>query len=347
MMTMASAKISPKVGVLGCGYWGRNLVRNFHALGALAAVADATAKGRETASQLAPGALLHETLEGLLCMPEIQGIVLASPAITHTPLGLKVLSAGKDLFVEKPMSLTFEDACTLTRAAKDTGRILQVGHLLEYHPCFEQLRDGVSAGRIGQVSLIESRRCNFGKVRTEEDALWSLAPHDISMILRLTGCLPESVSCHGTRALGTERADCATAVLRFTRGITAHVMCNWLSPIKEQRLTAIGSLGAAVFDDTSKDRKLTWHGQRVEWKDGTPELLKTDPEPGAMPEEEPLRRECAAFIEAIQSRRQPLADGESGAAVIAVLEACRDSMNADGAVVNVRQMKARIPVATQ
>jgi UDP-2-acetamido-3-amino-2,3-dideoxy-glucuronate N-acetyltransferase len=320
----------PRIAVIGCGYWGRNLVRNFHALGSLAAVCDFSAEGRALATQLAPGARVLDQLAVLLAQPDIEGIALATPAHTHISLGLDILRAGKDLFVEKPMALNLADARLLAETAEAGARMLQVGHLLEYHPAFLELRDGVQAGRIGQLRLIESRRCNFGKVRTEEDALWSLAPHDIAMILRLAGRAPISVACHGTYALGTARADTAAAVLHFEGRLTAHVMCSWIHPVKEQRLSAIGDEGAAVFDDTSADRKLAWQTQRVEWENSQPRLSKGPAEAGVHPKDEPLRLECAAFLSSISSRRNPVTDAASGVRVVSVLEACQASMHSGG-----------------
>jgi UDP-2-acetamido-3-amino-2,3-dideoxy-glucuronate N-acetyltransferase len=319
----------PRIAVAGCGYWGRNLVRNFHSLGRLVAVADPSAAGRELAAEIAPGITIFDNIAALFDRPEIDGVVLATPAVTHAPLGLAALAAGKHLFVEKPLALSLSDGRALAEAASRDGRILQVGHLLEYHPAFEHLR-GHADTRLGRLIRIQSHRTNFGKVRTEEDALWSLAPHDIAMILRLAGTLPETVSCTGTFALRTERADTAVAILRFAGGLDAHVLCSWIHPVKEQRLIAIGERGAAVFDDTAKDQKLVWHAQRVSWNNGQPILARSDPEPAVYPPEEPLRRECTAFLDAIASGRPPVTNAASGLRVLAVLEACRKSMEKGG-----------------
>jgi UDP-2-acetamido-3-amino-2,3-dideoxy-glucuronate N-acetyltransferase len=318
----------PRIAVVGCGYWGRNLVRNFHALGALVAVVDSTPAGRAQANNLAPGVAVFTDLDALFDHADVDGVVVATPAVTHALLGQAVLAAGKHLFVEKPMALSLVEGQAL--AAAQARRIIQVGHLLEYHPAFELLRDQATE-RVGRLTRLQSHRTNFGKVRTEEDALWSLAPHDIAMILRLAGRLPERVSCTGTFALGKERADTAVAVLRFAGGLDAHVLCSWIHPVKEQRLIVIGERGAAVFDDTLSTDKLVWYNQHVEWTSGIPVLVRHDPVPASISAEEPLRRECAAFLSAIETGCAPMTDAASGLRVLAVLEACRRSMLQDGA----------------
>lgn len=331
--TAASAS-APRIAVIGCGYWGKNLVRNFHALGALRLVIDATPAGRATAAALAPDVECLADLDAALARPDIDAVVLATPAATHHALGLRALEAGKDLFVEKPMALKLAEGIQLSDTAARLGRILQVDHLLEYHPAFTALRELVAAGRFGRPLRLHSHRLNFGKVRTEEDALWSLAPHDIAMLLRLAGRAPVSVACTGHHALGTPRADTALARLDFGDGLEAHLFCSWLQPLKEQRLVLLGETGMAVFDDTAApDKRLALHARRVTWENGAPALHDATPEYPPLPAIEPLRAACAAFVEAIVTRRPPLTDGASGLRVLAVLDACRRSMLTNGAPV--------------
>ncbi len=330
-MTAASPNAAPpRICVVGCGYWGRNLVRNFHALGTLGAVVDATPAGRKLAAELAPGVDVLENFDAALARDDLAGFALATPAITHAPLGLRVLDARKDLFVEKPMALDLAGARALVGRAAETNRILQVGHLLEYHPAVTMLKTWIAAGKLGAVRRLSAHRLNFGQVRTEEDALWSLAPHDIAVLLRLQGTAPETVSCQGTFALRTPRADTAVTVLHFAEGVDAHILSSWLHPTKEQKITVVGDQGMAVFDDTSADRKLTFFEQSVAWQDGRPDLRKAAPDVATLPADEPLRLECAAFVTAIASREPPLADGLSGLRVLAVLDACRRSMETGG-----------------
>lgn len=322
----------PRVAVVGCGYWGKNLVRNFHALGALRLVIDATPAGRATAATLAPDVECLADFDTVLTRSDIEAVVLATPAATHHALGLRILESGKDLFVEKPMALETAHGIQLTAAAARLGRILQVDHLLEYHPAFTALRRLVAEGRFGRILRLHSHRLNFGKVRTEEDALWSLAPHDIAMLLRLAGRPPVSVTCTGHRALGTDRADTALALLDFGGGLQAHIFCSWLQPVKEQRLVLVGETAMAVFDDTAPpDRRLALHARRVTWENGAPVLHDAPPEYPSLPAAEPLREACAAFVRAVATREPPLTDGASGLRVLAVLDACRRSMLAAGA----------------
>lgn len=319
--------------MVGCGNWGRNLVRNFQALNGVAAVADPTSAGRALAAQLAPGAEITADLEGVIRRADLDAVVLATPAATHFELGRKVLAAGKDLFVEKPMALTLEDARRLVDAAERSKRILQVGHVLEYHPAITVLRNWIAAGRLGRLCLLHSRRLNFGRVRTEEDALWNVAPHDFALMLRITGRLPGEVSCFASYSLGTPRADFAIAMLRFAGGVDAHVFAGWLHPTKEQRLVVVGDRGVAVFDDAQPlERKLTFFEQHVDLTSGLPELFKGRMHTESISAAEPLQLECAAFLDSIVSRRPPLTDGHSGVRVMAVLEACRNSMEHGGQI---------------
>lgn len=329
-MTVAS---SPRVAVIGCGYWGRNLVRNFDALGALAAISDATPAGRALATQLAPKAEVVSDVCSLLARSDIDAVALATPAATHFEIGQKVLAAGKDLLVEKPMALTLDDARRLVDLAEKNRRILQVGHVLEYHPATSALKKWIDAGRLGRLCLLHSRRLNFGRVRTEEDALWNVAPHDFALMLRITGRLPGEVSCFASYSLGTPRADFAIAMLRFAGGVDAHVFAGWLHPTKEQRLVVVGERGVAVFDDAAPlERKLTFFDQRVDLSSGMPEMFKGEAHSEPLPPDEPLRLECAAFLESVMHRSQPLTDGRSGLRVMAVLEACRRSMEHGGQI---------------
>ena len=320
----------PRVAVVGCGYWGRNLVRNFHALGALGAVVDATPAGRKLAAELAPGVDIVTELDAVLARNDVHAIVVATPAVTHASLGLQALAAGKDVLMEKPMALTVADGRALVARAAAADRILQVGHLLEYHPAIVALRGWMASGRVGKILRLHSHRMGFGLVRTEEDVLWSLAPHDIALILRFVGTLPETVVCHGSRALGTPRADTAVTMLHFAGGLDAHLLSSWLHPIKEQRLVIVGERGMAVFDDAAAENKLAFYDHYVRLDDTQPRLNKGETRFAPLPVAEPLRLECAAFLHAVATREPPFTDGESGLRVLAVLDACRRSMENGG-----------------
>lgn len=328
----------PRVAVVGCGYWGRNVVRNFHALGALAVVVDPAPAGRAAAAQLAPGAEVLADFDAVLARRDIDAMVLATPASTHATLGLRALAAGKDLLVEKPMALSVADGRQLVAQAEATNRILHVGHLLEYHPSFLMLRDWVAANRLGKLLRLHSHRLGFGLVRMEEDALWSLAPHDVALVLRLVDALPEAVSSHATHALGTSRADFVVSLLHFANGVDAHLLSSWLHPMKEQKLVVVGDQGMAVFDDANPDYKLAFFEQHVAWKDGRPALHKGPVHYEPLTPAEPLRLECSAFLRSVATRTPSLTDGKSGLRVVAVLDACRRSMENGGQRTAVEQV---------
>jgi UDP-2-acetamido-3-amino-2,3-dideoxy-glucuronate N-acetyltransferase len=321
---------SPAIAVVGCGYWGKNLVRNFHKLGALRAVCETDPAGRERAAALAPGVTLCDRLETVLRSPEIRGVALATPAVTHLPLALQCLEAGKDVLVEKPMAMNRAEGERMLETARSTGRILMVGHILEYHPAVLALRRLVEAGELGRIRYLYSNRLNFGKIRTEENALWSFAPHDIAVILRLVGDLPQEVSCRGSGFVREDLADVTMSTLHFGGNIHAHIFVSWLNPFKEQKLVVVGANRMAVFNDVDATEKLVLFNQHVTVENGAPVLHSRDREVVTLAKAEPLAEECRDFLECIQTRKSPLSNGDSGLRVLRVLEACQDSMNRHG-----------------
>jgi predicted dehydrogenase len=317
----------PSVAVIGCGYWGRNLVRNFNNLGALALCCDATAGGQATAASLAPQtsvvADFHEALES-----EVDGFVIATPAETHYDLARAALEAGKDVFVEKPLSLTYENGETLVKLAEDNHRILMVGHVLEYHPAIIKLHKLIHADELGDLRYISSNRLNLGKVRREENILWSFAPHDIAVILRLMHGMPLQVSAHGGNYVQPNIADVTITHMLFDNGVRAHIYVSWLHPFKEQRLVVIGSKKMASFDDVTK--QLFLYDQRVEVHQGQPVPIKGTGDLVEFEPAEPLALECRAFLESIETRKQPLTDGRSGLRVLQVLQTAQKSLVMNG-----------------
>lgn len=317
-----------KVAVLGCGYWGKNLVRNFHALGALGAVADVSAAGRATAAQLAPGVPVHDRLDAVLADPAIAGVVIGTPAETHAELAERALAAGKDVLCEKPLALRYEDAKRVVELADARGRILMVGHILEYHPAIRKLAELIRDGQLGRIRYVYSNRTNLGKVRREENILWSFAPHDIAVILRLVGALPFQVIASGGAYVQANIADVTVTQLLFDNGVAAHVFVSWLNPFKEQKLVVVGSQRMATFDDVR--RELVLHDQAVQLKDGEPVPVKGEGTAIAYAADEPLRIECQAFLDAIGSRQPPLTDGASALRVLRVLQAAQRSLVTQG-----------------
>jgi predicted dehydrogenase len=320
----------PTVAVLGCGYWGQNLVRNFYQIGALRLVCDPAEGGRTRAGQIAPGVEICSSFDAVFARKDIQAVVLATPAETHHPLTLRALKAGFDVLVEKPLALNFQEGIEMRRAAEEHQRILMVGHLLEYHPAILKLRELISARALGKVNYIYSNRLNFGKVRIEENALWSFAPHDVAVVLRLFGSMPIEVTSVGGSYLTPNLADTTVSCLHFQGGQRAHIFVSWLNPFKEQKLVVVGTEKMAVFNDVAKEEKLVLYNQRVEMDGRQPILQKGAAEALALPADEPLRAECEHFLECVRDRKQPLTDAEAGIKVLKVLQACQISLQLNG-----------------
>ncbi|KAF0116756.1 MAG: 2 3 4 5-tetrahydropyridine-2 6-dicarboxylate N-acetyltransferase [Rhodospirillaceae bacterium] len=317
--------MTPNVAVIGCGYWGRHLVRNFAELGALGGICD-PALDRAGVLSARFGAPVRAYTE-ILADSSIAGVIIAAPAEKHFPLAREALAAGKHVYVEKPLALDLGEAAALCRQAAEAQRVLMVGHLLQYHPAFLALREMSATGKLGRLHYIYSNRLNLGKVRREENALWSFAPHDISMILALVGEEPEEVSAMGASYLHKIIADVTITHLSFRGGERAHIFVSWLHPFKEQKLVTVGSQGMAVFDDGQPwESKLLFYPHRIDWIDGLPQPSKADAVPVPVVAEEPLRLECRHFLECIAGRLTPRTDGAEGLRVLKVLDAAERSM---------------------
>ncbi|MEX2523974.1 MAG: Gfo/Idh/MocA family oxidoreductase [Gammaproteobacteria bacterium] len=311
---------TPAVAVIGCGYWGKNLIRNFAELDALVAVCDGEA---DVAGQYAQQhGVRAGSLEDILAEESIDAVVIATPAETHARLVEQALNAGKHVFVEKPIALEVEDAIRVRDLAARAGRVLMVGHLLQYHPVFLKLKELVADGTLGRLRHIYSHRLNFGKVRREENILWSFAPHDISMILSLVGEEPESIAAMGSFYLHSKIADVTTTHLVFPGGVNAHVFVSWLHPYKEQKLVIVGDESMAVFDDTRPwEEKLQLYPHRIEWKNGLPVPNKADAKAVAIESAEPLREEAGHFLDCIRGNALCRTDGDEAIRVLKVLQA--------------------------
>lgn len=327
--------MKPTVAVLGCGYWGKNLVRNFHQLGALQLVCDTTEEGRRAATATAPGCDVISDPEAALASPA-PAVIIATPAEKHFSLARRALEVGKDVFVEKPLALTYDEGRQLVDLARARGRILMVGHVLEYHPGILKLRQLVASGELGKLQYIYSNRLSLGKIRREENILWSFAPHDIAIILRLIGQMPFEVSACGGTYLQANIPDVTITNFLFDNGVRAHIFVSWLHPFKEQRLVVIGSRKMASFDDVNK--KLILYDQHVELNNGgAPTPIKGDGHEVAYDAAEPLRAECQAFLRAAETRTPPLADGASGLRVLKALQVAQRSIVTNGARVAVAE----------
>jgi predicted dehydrogenase len=323
---MKTSKDDPQIAVVGAGYWGVNHVRNFHALGALAVVCDSSQPSLTKIKERFPDVRTETEYDRVISDPLIQGIVVATPAEAHYEMARKAIEAGKDVLVEKPLTLDVDEGRRLVALARERGRILMVGHLLEFHPAVLRLRDLIESGELGELRYIYSNRLNLGKVRREENILWSFAPHDIAIILRLVGEWPVRVGATGAAYLQPQIADVTVTHLEFPTGVRAHIFVSWLHPYKDQRLIVIGSKRMAVFDDVVKKDKLLIYDQGVEFVGGEPVARKNDGVAEPIDDAEPLRRQCLHFLECIKTRGQPLTDGESGLRVLRILDAAERSL---------------------
>lgn len=317
----------PKVAVVGCGYWGKNLVRNFDRTGTLRYVCDLTESGRKLAAELAPEAEIVADIDAVLGA-DVDGIVFATPAETHHKLAKLALEAGKDVFVEKPLALDHKDAAELVALAQDRGRMLMVGHVLEYHPAIRKINLMVAEGELGKLQYVYSNRLNLGKIRTEENILWSFAPHDVAIVLRLVGAPPLQVAAAGGNYITPNVADATVSTMLFDNGVRAHVFVSWLHPFKEQRLVVTGSQGMVTYDDVTK--KLIHHHKHVEQGENGPVPVKGEGVEVSFDDVEPLYSECCAFIESIQTRQPALTDGVSGLQTLRVLQAAQRSLMTGG-----------------
>lgn len=325
-----------RVAVFGCGHWGLNLVRNFFQLGCLAFVVDPRPEVQSKLREIAPGVDRHASLTDHL-LAGCDAVVVATPAPTHYELCRRFLLAGKDVYVEKPLALALQEGEELTRLAEQHGRILMVGHLLEYHDCFVTLWEMVRAGKLGDLRYLYSNRLSLGIIRYEEDVLWSLASHDVEAITRLAGGPPISVSAQKVCQLSPGIADFATLQMTFEGGVGAHCFVSWMHPEKQQRLFVIGTERSVCFDGVRGE--LIVYNSSV---DPGPkhEILRGPTEVIPSSGKEALRSECQAFLSAIESRRLPLTDGTCGCQVLSVLEAAQRSA-VSGSPEPVKQTLAR------
>ena len=319
----------PRIVVVGCGAWGRNHVRTYAGLGALAAVVDDRPEIAQAQGE-AHG-VPAMSYQAALSDPAIDAVVLALPPARHAPLATQALEAGKHVFVEKPMALTTDDASALCAAAERADRRLMVGHILQYHPAFLALAGLVRTGALGPLMRIVSTRLNLGRIRREEDALWALAPHDVSMALALVGGEPVTVAASAGCHTHPTIADVASVELGFPGGVGAEIRVSWLHPYKEQRLVAIGRDAMAVFDDGEPwERKLVVYRHRIVDRGGVVETVRAEAEPVALAPAEPLGAECLHFLDSIRTGIAPRTDGREGLRVLDVLERARAALLAAG-----------------
>ena len=314
------------IACIGGGYWGANLVRNLNELGALSWICDANPDTLKRLQSQYPGVPSTTAVDDVLDDTATRGVAIATPAASHGALVRRALLAGKDVFVEKPLCLSVEEARDLVALASDRRLVLMVGHLLWYHPAVVRLNELIRAGELGRIRYIYSSRLNLGKIRREENILWSFAPHDLSVILGLLGEMPDAVQAQAGNYLHDRIADVTVSLLSFPSGVKAHIFVSWLHPFKEQKLIVVGDRKMAVFDDLESTHKLLLYPHAIEWKNQIPVASRADAQEVALEPEEPLRAECRHFLDCIASRQAPRTDGREGLRVLTVLRECQHAL---------------------
>jgi UDP-2-acetamido-3-amino-2,3-dideoxy-glucuronate N-acetyltransferase len=327
-------KSKKNIGLVGAGYWGKNLIRVFNELGSLKTVCDIDKKILAQRKKEYPDIKVTDNFNEILNDKEIKGVVIATPAISHYKFSKKALLSGKDVFVEKPLALKVKEAEELVKISKNKKLILMVGHLLLYHPAIIKIKELIKKGIFGDIRYIYSNRLNFGKLRTEENVLWSFAPHDIAVILGLIEDIlgkPRKVTvvAVGKNYLQEKIADIGLIFLEFEKNKAAHIFVSWINPFKEQKLSIIGEKAMIVFDDQSEN-KLILYKHRAKKVDDRFEALKDEGENIQIPKKEPLKEEAKHFLDCIEERKNPITDGKEGLEVLKILDACQKSINNKG-----------------
>lgn len=315
------------VAVVGCGNWGRNIVRNFNELGVLDTVCDIVPETLDLLKKEYPSINITPDIDKVLSSSDTKAVAIASSAVSHYELVKKALLSDKDVFVEKPLALNTREAEELVSLSVEKGKILMVGHILHYHPAVIRLKELVDSGDLGKIQYINSNRLNIGKVRTEENILWSFAPHDISAILMLLGEEPINVTSFGGKYITSDIYDTTLTTMEFRNGVKGHVFVSWLHPFKEQKLIVVGTKAMAVFDDMAED-KLSVYPHKIEYKGGKiPVAQKAECYALDIEEKEPLREELMHFMECVEKRKRPRTDGEEGLKVLKVLQKAESTLS--------------------
>jgi len=316
------------IALIGAGYWGKNLLRNFEALNVLVGCYDSDEEVRKNISINYPSVKIYRTLKELLSDKSVTAVCIATPAITHGDIVSMSLNSGKHVFVEKPLCLDIKQGEKLVALSKKLKLKLMVGHLLLYHPAFIALKKIVYDGKLGKLRYLYSTRLALGKFRREENALWSFAPHDISMILSLVKKDPLEVGAFGGNYLYKEVADTTVTFLKFPLDIRAHIFVSWLHPYKDQRLVVVGEKSMAVFEDVAVgSKKLMLYKHKASWDGEQPILEKADGEPISYDHySEPLRAECEAFIDLVKFNKVVPSDGDEGLKILRILNKADNSL---------------------
>ena len=325
-----------RIGVVGLGYWGPNIARNLDAIPGceLAWCCDTSPEARARVAQRFPGTRMAEDIGELLGDPTLDAVAVATPVATHGELAARVIEAGKHCFVEKPLAQSVAAAEPAVAAARERGLVLMVGHLLEYHPGVQKLSELARSGELGHIYYIYGNRLNLGKLRADENALWSLGAHDVSVVLHLAGEEPSEAVAHGESYVRGGVEDVVFCFMRFPSGLSAHLHLSWLDPHKERRFTVVGSRRMATFDDMALEGKVTVYdkGFDEDARDYGEYITRSGeiycPQIANV---EPLRVECEHFVDCVVRGERPRSDGESGLRVVRVLERLQRSLTESGA----------------
>ncbi|MBC8551037.1 MAG: Gfo/Idh/MocA family oxidoreductase [Candidatus Brocadiales bacterium] len=322
------------IAVIGSGYWGKNLVRNFNELGVLHTICDSNPSTLSTFKEKYPEVEVECSFQRVLQNPAIDAVVIATPAETHFEMAKMTLLANKHVFVEKPLALFVREAEELHQLSLRQNLKLMIGHILLYHPAIIKLKEIINSGELGKINYIYSNRLNLGKIRSEENILWSFAPHDISAMLFLLNEMPCQIIAQGGNYLNQDITDVTMTMLSFKSGVKGHIFVSWLHPDKEQKLIIVGDKKMALFDDTLAQGKLQIHDKGVDWINRQPVPRKNGITLVPLDDSEPLKEECEHFLSCIASDTIPKSDGFNGINVLKVLNACQDSLRLHGTAVD-------------
>lgn len=313
--------------VIGVGYWGKNLVRNYAELGVLHSICDSNQELLKQCQAEHNVSKAFTDYREALKDESIKAVAIAAPAVVHYEIVKAALLAGKDVFVEKPLALTVVDAEELIALAASNGRILMVDHILQFHPAIIKLKELIDSGVLGKLQYIYSNRLNIGKLRSEENILWSFAPHDISVILSLVEEMPKSVNAFGQDYLQENVYDTTMTMMTFSDRLRAHIFVSWLHPFKEQKLVVVGDTKMAVFNDVEENNKLILYSHKVQWVHRVPVASKGEFEAVPIEKKEPLKEACLHFLGCVASRKQPRTDGKEALAVLKVLHQAQEELD--------------------
>jgi UDP-2-acetamido-3-amino-2,3-dideoxy-glucuronate N-acetyltransferase len=322
------------IAVVGAGYWGKNLVRVFYELGALNTICDVDKELGSKYKLQFQNIKFIDSFKNLLNDSSLEAVAIATPADYHYQMVKEALLSKKHVFVEKPLALKVEQGEELVSLAKKQGLVLMVGHILRYHPAIKKLKELVSTGELGKIQYIYSNRLNIGKIRSEENILWSFAPHDISVILFLLNEFPETIYATGGSYLQKRIPDVTLTIMDFKSGVKAHIFVSWLHPFKEQKLVVVGDEKMVVFDDVSTE-KLLLYPHKIKWVERIPVACKAEAEAVPIKKEEPLKVECKHFLECIENNQIPETDGNEGLKVLQILQTSQESLSNDGLKISI------------